>query len=135
MALTLTAISPPLVSLYGGDKVTVTGVFLRTRTYEVVVGGEEEANPPVVAYSGVAGQGDVIFTPDETTISFAMPRLEFATPTNVNVREIGGEGEPIEAIQIVALERVFHSTVFSMRRMFPPWYATGARRLDLEPAA
>jgi hypothetical protein len=126
MALVFT-VSPLRVSRAGGDKITLTGTFPRDHTYAVTVGG-------VAAYSGVSGQGNVLLTPNETTLTFAMPPQPTAGAKTVALSKIGSTPDSGTS-SITALERVFRSAVFSLRRMFPPWYATGPRRLELEPPA
>jgi hypothetical protein len=121
--LSVTAINLLRTSWAGGEKIVLTGVFSLTTTYTVSVGGVE-------AYSGVPGQGNVVLTADGLTIAFVMPRQSSVGAKTVLVTE--SPGGATDTIGIDALERVFGSMAFAVRRMFPSWYETGPRRLDLE---
>lgn len=119
----IASITPLRADRGGGEKITLTGTFDLTKTYTVTVGG-------VPAYSGVPGHGNVVVTLDGTTIAFVMPPL--ATPGAKTVGVTEHPGNAFASTSIDALERVFGSAEFAVRRMFPPWADTGPRRLDLE---
>jgi len=121
----ISSIAPTVASRVGGTKVVLTGSFSSDTTYLVKVDA-------VVAYSGVPGQGDLIQS-DGATLSFVLPPLTLSQIgiVTVEVEESPG-GDKVQTTMNV-IEQCFGSARFEIRRMFPPWYETGPRRLELEP--
>lgn len=122
--LAITSISPSTVSRTGGSIVELTGTFPTDETFNVTVNG-------VTAFGGVSGQKDNILTADGLTISFVAPVSNLTGSLTVEVTAL--PSNDTAQISLTVVERNFSSSVFEMRRMFPPWYAAGPRRLELEP--
>ena len=122
---TITSISPKVVSLAGGDKVTLTGIFPISSSFQVTVDG-------IVAYSGKAGQKNTATSEDGTALSFVTPPIPVASVGDLTVEVTETPGATTDQILLTVVERSFGSATFEMRRMFPPWLAVGPRSLDAE---
>lgn len=123
--LGITTISPAVASRSGGEKIVVVGTFPTSNTYLVTVDG-------VAAYSGVPGQGTTISS-DGDSLSFVLPPLALSQIGSVTVEiEVVPGGEKVQTAMTIT-EKAFGSAPYELRRMFPRWYATGPRRLELEP--
>lgn len=124
LSLLITAVSPGFISRVGGDLVTLYGTFPTNELYTISIDGE-------IAYSGVSGQGTVCRSIDGTSLTFVMPMFK-----TIGVKTIGLTASPsnnTDSIGITVLERNFNSTVYRVRRRFPPNAETGSRLMELEP--
>lgn len=123
--LSISSIIPAQVSRQGGTKVVIAGTFPIDSTYLVRVNG-------ILAYSGVPGSGTVVNT-DGDSVSFVVPPIALASVGSLTVEVERNPGGDKVQTSMDVLERGFGSAAFELRRMFPSWYETGPRRLELEP--
>lgn len=123
--ISISSILPARASREGGIKVVLSGSFPDDRTYLVSVNN-------VAAYSGIPGQGTSIIAVSDT-LTFVMPQLPVGSVGAQTVEVSSVPSGETASTSIDVLERSFGSAAFELRRMFPPWYAAGPRRLELEP--
>lgn len=123
--LAIGAIFPSRAGREGGTKIRLAGTFPINITYLVRVDG-------VLAYSGVPGQGTTIKS-DGDNLTFVLPPFDISQIGSlvVEVETVPGGDKVQTTLNVV--ERAFGSASFELRKMFPPWYAAGPRRLELEP--
>ena len=124
-AVAITGVAPSVVSREGGDVITLAGVFPIESTYEVRVDG-------VLAFSGISGQGSTLYPSGSgTELSFVLPQIPAKGISTIEVTKVLDGSQTSDTIDV--LERAFYGVAFVSRAMFPPVFAVGPRRLELEP--
>lgn len=128
-AIVITGVTPDTFGQQGADELVIeaTGLVVGT-DYEVYVGPNGDATD-TLAWGG-AGYGNLPQSLDGATLVVYTPPLQ-AGEMKLTVRQVVGDLWS-EAFTVTVLERPFFGRQFSIRQSFPAWYATGARRLDLE---
>lgn len=138
MALTITSISPAKVLSSRGEQFSIVGDFAPWlgQGFRVYVGpnGDSSDTP---CYSGIVGQGNVIYPISNSEMRGYLPVLEptDATPHNVYVELVSDslENDLLTEVLEVAKDQ-FYSRVFELRSVFPPFYRMGPRNMTaLEP--
>jgi len=125
MTLSISAISPDIISRDGGSIIELAGTFSTDQVYEITVDS-------IVAYSGVPGQGNAIYT-EGSLLSFVLPEIDIGSIGSLTVQATSSPGAETDTISLSVIEKPFRSTMLDIRRMFPSWCGVGARRIELEP--
>jgi hypothetical protein len=63
-----------------------------------------------------------------------MPPIDLASVGSVTVNVKQLPEDVTLSTSITVLEKSFGTSTFEMRQMFPRWYDTGPRQLELEPS-
>jgi len=138
MAFSLTSISPDTVLSDGGREIIITGVFEEGHSYKVFMGDLGTVGDPGCC-SGIPGQGYLIY-PSPPVLGGAFTRLVVyspkvnpsVTPYTITVIDYNTlEAHTLSAV-ITACKNQYFTTVYSMKRLFPPHYKTGSRSIELE---
>lgn len=138
MALLITEILPEKVSTEGGTRVSISGDFEgKVGTgFRVHVGPNGDDTDPL-CYSGVPGQGTVIYPVSSSEMRCYLPVLEptDGSPHSVYVEQVTDELENATLVDVLTvLPAQFYSRVFELRSVFPPFYRMGPRNMTtLEP--
>lgn len=132
MAFTLTSVSPDKVSCEGGALITLTGTFEVTHRYRVHVGDITTTIDPI-CYSGVRGQGNVVYPTSATTLKAYVPVLTpSVTPYNILVVDLDtAEVHSLSSV-LTALKKQFYSQVYSYRKVMHSSFKMGPRSIDSE---
>jgi len=133
VAIALTDVSPVIVGVDGGEELIVLGDFsaLIGIPLRVHLGPNGDNTDPECT-SGIPDQGNNIFALTDGKLRCYSPRVQWpAVPTFITVRraddvDTGTLGSPV----VEVLYAQYDSSVFSMRKMFPPHYLSGERSLD-----
>ncbi len=126
MALVLSSLeSPAAVSDWGGDVIRLRGTFEHLPISVVVVGADE-----VPCYSGQSGFGNAGYRVDGTTLDVVVPPLD---PGTYDLTARDGVDEDTLVGALVVQPRSWPSTMFGLRRLWPPIFAVGKRLLEEEP--
>lgn len=134
--VTLTQITPIAASIRGGAMLRITGDLtgLLGQGFRVYVGPNGDATDRP-CYSGVPGQGNIVYPRSETELRCWLPDLPTTTGTGYNVFIVSTdavyEGVLIDVLDV--LPEQYHSKTWSMRRLFPPHWAVGPRTPDTLP--
>ena len=132
MAFSLTSISPQKVSCEGGRALTITGVFELTHRYRVHIGNSETTGDPI-CYSGVSGQGNVVYPTNATTLLVYTPLFTpSATPYSVLVVDLDTSESHALLNVVTALKKQFCSMVYLYRKNMHGDYKVGPRNIELE---
>jgi hypothetical protein len=132
MAFSLTSISPQKASCEGGVTLTITGTFELTHRYRVHIGNSETTGDPI-CYSGIAGQGNVVYPTNATTLIVYTPLLvSSATPYSVLVVDLDTTEIHVLLNSFTALKKQFYSLVYRYRKNMHPDYKVGPRNIELE---
>ena len=126
MAVSISNISPVAIERRGGTKLTVTGTFPVTGSFEVRLvstGGVETA-----CYSGVPGQGNVVFPKSGTTLECYNPSLVEGL-YDVKVVELPAVDDDTLAAALTLTPEHFHQNNIRIKSYFPNWWAVGDRGL------
>lgn len=83
-------------------------------------------------YSGVSGQGYTVKALEAGVMQFVVPPLAIGGPYDIVVRSAGGGLLATIPGVLDVVARNWESKVFDLRRLLPPWYKTGPRRVDIE---
>ena len=138
MALTITSITPEKVLTSHGDQFTIVGEFaeLLGEGFRVYV-GQNGDNTDTPCYSGIVGQGNIIYPVSETELRGYLPVLEptNGSPHNVYVELVSDVLENDLLTDVLeVLPAQYYSRVFELRSVFPPFYRMGPRNMAaLEP--
>ena len=133
MTLTINSISPQKVAADGGARVEVEGDFenLFDVPFRVHVGPTGDDSDPA-CYSGIVGQGTVVYPVSATKLVCYLPVLEptLGTPYHVFVirTDTLDDGELLDSLEV--LPRQYFSRVFELRSVFPRFYRMGPRNME-----
>lgn len=118
----IASVSPGIVGLQGGERITVSGLFPDLGSYyTVAVQGR-------AAYSGIQGQGSFIY-PEVSELVFIMPKLAEAGTAIIEIIADGGE---TQLTSIAVVERSFGGHLFGLRQLFPRAWGVGGRSMEQE---
>lgn len=133
MAVVVTSVDRATVFADGGYLIVLTGTFPLDTKLRVYIGTAGNTTDPQCV-SGKAGQGKDVYALTTTTLRAYTPVMPAGGPYKIFVvaPDLGENGTLNAAITAVAPD--FKSSVFSMRSVMPPRYATGPRTIDaVEP--
>jgi hypothetical protein len=130
MATTVTSVSPGEVPFDGGYSLDIFGTFTVGNQLQAYVGVYGDPTKDYLCYSGIPGQGNIIYAKDSRVIRAWSPMLYSGGPFQVTVVDI-------DAVEQDALPSALYMRVASYRLMqlglravLPPYYDTGHRRMD-----
>ena len=130
MAFSLTSVSPAIVSAAGGYLIEIVGAFELGNRYQVYLGNTGTTLDPV-CYSGVRGQGSVVYPLSAVLMRAYTPRVASDTSaytvTVLNLDTLEGH---VLAGSVTAEKVQYQSTVFGLRGVAPPRWKTGPRTLE-----
>jgi hypothetical protein len=122
---TLESVTPDVVEDEGGCEIYVLGIFQNLpATVSIVLPDLSE----LVCYSGTFGRGNAPLPLAPSVLKAVTPPLPIGGPYDVRVQQ-GASDETLSGV-LTAVARNWRSGVLAFRRLFPPWYRTGFRRLD-----
>ncbi len=130
--LVLNSVDDPRIPDDGGQKVTGTGVFPLSVGMQVRIYNTTEAISKF-AYSGVVGQGNVVFSEDGLTITFISPPLLASRGYNIEIIPDSGFGFDSGVPVLTSEKRSFTSNLFSFRSSQADPRNVGPRGLADEP--
>lgn len=132
MAFSIASISPQKVSCEGGHALTITGSFELTHRYRVHVGNSETTSDPI-CYSGIPGQGNVVYPTNATTLVAYTPLLVSST-TPYSILVVDLETSVVHPLlnALTALKKQFYSLVYLYRKNMHGDYKVGPRNIELE---
>lgn len=133
MAITLTSIDPAAVLASGGTKMMIEGDFSGKLgvPFRVYVGpnGDDTDTP---CYSGVRGQGTIIYPLSEEELRCFLPVLEVTngSPHDVYVENVDTPSEnDVLSGALEVLPAQYYTKVFGLRSVFPRFYLMGPRNM------
>lgn len=135
MALSLSSVSPAALSLAGGVLVEIHGTFVLNHRYRARIGDTALPADPKF-YSGIPGQGDILypFTPEiiRAYSPYLRPSAGAGAPYSVVVSDLETLEEDILIEAVNVYPRLICDQTYSIRRVLPLHYLTGARDTWLE---
>lgn len=133
MAFSLTSVNRERVPEDGGYELRVNGSFELDKRYLVYIGdtGSENDYP---CYSGKVGQGNYIYPWTSGILRCYTPLLPPGLTLKVTVKD-GDSPEAHTLDDVLTVDyQFYHSTVFGIRKVLPPFYKTGPRGIEqVEP--
>jgi hypothetical protein len=130
MTISITGVTPDTVPADGGYLLKISGEFPIGERLNVHIGTVGDATDPK-AYSGKAGQGDVIFSATGDLVRCHTRLLDPGITYKLYVKSLDSVDEDTLDAALTAVVQDFKSSVFSMRKALPPWYRAGPRGIDL----
>lgn len=119
----LDSVEPSTVEDDGGYEITLRGLF-KDETAKVYL---KQGATLYECYSAKSGQGYDPRPRNPVTMIVATPPV----PRGVyDVRVVQGLDDDELAAALTVVARNWKSRVFDLRRLLPPWYKTGPRKLD-----
>lgn len=120
--------TPVVVEDEGGDVITLADCGLLTAVdYRVYV---DDGVTEHACYSGVAGSANNVRVYGDDVLRFVSPPLTVGGPYDVVVRDTAGTLLETYRAALLVVPHVWKGKVFDLRRLLPPWYKTGPRRVD-----
>ena len=126
MSFSLTSISPATFREGGGHEIQITGVFEMGHRYRVHI-GELGTTSDLSCYSGKMGQEDTIYPWTSSILRAYSPVLTPNRTVSVTVLDLDTTEQHTLTDVGATVFRYHKSQVFSLRKMFPIFYKTGAR--------
>ena len=132
---TLTGVNISRIPENGGHEIQVQGTFEPPIRYWVYIGATGTI-ADTLCYSGKPGQGTIIFPFSPTVLLCYSPLLAPGKDVFITVKDLD-EGSVLSLGDPIAVDYVqFYSTVFSIRKVLPPFYKTGPRSIEqVDPVA
>lgn len=130
--ITITALSRYMADANGGQMLVIEGDFIPDfgKGLHVHVGPAGDATDPK-CLSGIAGQGTVLYPANATKLRCFLPVMPAGGPYNVFVRRVDMTRTTLLLAAMTVLPKMYHSAVFDLRTVLPPYYKTGPRNMDL----
>ncbi len=129
----LTSVSPSIVAADGGYALDLVGEFPLGVALHVHV-GETGSDEDPKAFSGVQGQGDVIYAKTATRIRVYTRATGFEVnsgPLSIYVRAVDGSELPAFLLNCLEVAQPSQALgTFAFRQIFPPRWATGPRSMS-----
>lgn len=129
MAFSVTEISIDKVFNSGGYEIIVTGVFEDGgSSYSVTIGSDG------VCYSGIPGQGNVVYPENGVSLYAYTPMLEptVSTPYSVTVINLSTLESHTLSNVLTVVPKQYLNKIYSFRRMLSPDYLYGAGHIKEE---
>lgn len=119
-------VRPPVVEDEGGCEIFLIGLFQNLpATVSIILPGPIE----LVCYSGTYGQGNSPLPLAPSVLKAVTPPLPIGGPYDIKV--VQGDDEVTLAGALTVVARNWRTKVFGYRKLFPPWWKTGFRNLDV----
>lgn len=125
MAISITSLESPSAARDSGGEILVLKGAFPIETIKVSIDGP---SGEVECYSAQSGNGNDALRKDETTLEVASPPI---VPGTYDIIVRSGVNMDTLVNGITYVNRFWTSKVFEYRKLFPPIFATGPRRLDL----
>jgi len=132
MAFSLSAVDPGVVAEDGGREIQVQGSFELGNRYKVHLGANGSSADPA-CYSGKSGQGLIIYPWTSGALRCYAPVTAPGGPYTVTVVNQDTAEEHQLVDEVTVTERQYYTSVYDLRKVLPPFYRTGPRRIDMEP--
>lgn len=132
MAFSLTAADPTTIPEDGGREIQIQGSFEAKNRYKVHLGANGSSADPA-CHSGRAGQSTIIYPWTSGILRCWTPVITPGGPYTVTVVNQDTAQEEQLVDEVTVTERQFWTNVYDLRRVLPPFYKTGPRKIDLEP--
>ena len=130
MSFSLTDVNRERVPENGGHELQVLGAFEVGKGYLVFVGDTGSAND-YPCYSGKPDQGNIIYPWTSGILRCYTPLLPPGLTLKVTVKDATSpETHTLDDVLTVDYQ-FYHSTVFGIRKVLPPFYKTGPRDIEL----
>ena len=137
MALTLTGFSHADLSDAGGVLVEIYGTFVTNHRYRARVGDTLMSIDPAF-YSGIPGRGAILYPFTEGIIRayspYLRPSVDAGAPYSIVVDDLETLEQEILLEAVNVWPRLYADATYSLRKVLPLHYLTGARDIDLEKA-
>lgn len=135
MAFSLVSVNPVIVPENGGHLIEISGTAFNIAHAHKVYIGTTGTTADAPCYSGVPGQGNVVYPITTTLLCVYTPLLDpIGGPYKIFVRDLDNSDEDT-LTSFDAIHRDYNSHVFSGRAILPRFYKTGGRSMDtLVPA-
>jgi hypothetical protein len=135
-AIPITSVSLSVLSLRGGEVLTIGGTFDTTKSYQAFIGpnGDDSDEP---CYSGKHGDGYTIKPTSASSLACVTPPLDRGTGHVLSIYTVpagdvgvwgAGCGAPLTAVEVM-----HRDLIFEVRRSWTREMDTGPRDLELEP--
>lgn len=128
ISITVSAVTPSIISSEGGFELTFDGQFTIGQAYYLYLGplGSQLDTP---LYSGHPTRSYRLYSTDGVTLSAIAPPLTVGNPILTLVKN-----STVETFNglLTVVPRLWPTKRFSLKRRFQPIYALGARRLSDE---
>jgi len=130
MTLALDSVDLTTVARDGGYRIVLSGTFELDKPHRVHIGSAGDSSDPL-CFSGKPGQAYNAKPFSETELKPYTPRMEIGGPYTITVIR----GDTLETDQLVdaitAVPEDYKTTVFDLRKVFPPHYFMGPRSMEL----
>jgi len=129
-SFTLTGVNLTRIPENGGHEIQVQGTFTLANPYQVYM-GRNATEADSLCYSAKPGQAAVIYPWSLTILRCYSPRLPPGVDVYVTVKDLEtSDVLSLSATPIACDYQQFYSTVFGLRKPFPPFYKTGPRNIE-----
>lgn len=132
MGFTLTNIIPNVIFNSGGHELVINGVF-NGGCFQVYIGDKKDTSD-LLCYSGKPGQGTLIYPIANTKLKVYSPRIISSgnCPFSIYVvNTVNGQARILSNV-LTVVETQFYTSVYALRKVYPPHYKTGSRNISLE---
>jgi hypothetical protein len=135
MSLTLFSFSPLIVPDAGGVLVEMRGSFVMGHRHRARIGDTLLPIDPK-CYSGIPGQGDILYPLTENTLRAYSPRLRHtagvAAPYSVLLVDLETLEQGILMNVVEVCRQSYSDATYALRKVLPLHYLTGARDISQE---
>lgn len=132
MALTLTSVDRGSINENGGYLLTIEGVFTIGVPVRVYIGPNGDTTDEI-CLSGIAGEKyDIFPIQNGTQLQCYTPILDVGGPYDIFVQNVGATEDDTLAAAITVYDREYRSSVYDIRRLFPPHWRTGPKNIERE---
>lgn len=131
MAVVLTSVDITKVPNNGGHLLKLTGVFDPGTTHRVYIGSTSSSSDPRAL--GRQGAGNLIQPFTATEMRIYTPLLELGGPWSITVIQVSTSILVQLPGVLTVVKPDYKSRTFDMRRVLPPFWKMGPRRMDLLP--
>ena len=117
----------------GGMELVIAGTFEKDRPYKVYIGDHKDTTD-AICYSGVPGQGNSIYSEINNKLYVYTPMLVStgSTPYSLTVLDTVTLATQVLPDCVYVRKKQFFNKVYSLRKILPPIYKTGARIIKEE---
>lgn len=130
MPTTITSVSPAEVPFDGGYALTILGTFNVGNRLEVYLGIYGDPTKDYICYSGVPGQGNIVFAQDSRAIRAFTPAVYAGGPFAVTVVDLDAVEQASALAAVYTRVASYRLTQLALRSVLPHFYRTGYRRMN-----